>query len=50
MPGSANAITDTPNPLRILSSAVALEAVERRHAALLADPVTVAPSATAAST
>ncbi len=42
VPGSANAVTDTPNPLRILSSAVALEATEGSiYAALLADPVTV---------
>jgi hypothetical protein len=42
VPGSANAITDVPNPLRILSSAVALEALAGDiHAALLADPVTV---------
>ena len=42
VPGSANAVTDTPNPLRILSSAVALAATEGDiYAALLADPVTV---------
>src|SRR5690606_24382587 len=39
--GSANAVTDTPNPLRILSNALALEAVGDIYAASLSDPVTV---------
>jgi hypothetical protein len=41
VPGSANAVTDTPNPLRILASTLALEAVDGGiHVAALAADVT----------